>query len=128
MSTFLNDMLFFFTSAYSHLGNIHLPDYDESSYVDFAMPYYKAGVKIGEYLLGSNFDGQLPWGLIDNRPYLRALHGYGLCLMKKGENKEALDIFEKLLGLSPMDNLGLRFLIDEILQGTSDSARYAQNS
>nr|MDA3940628.1 tetratricopeptide repeat protein [Spirochaetia bacterium] len=110
----LLEMDFRCIDAYSHLGSINFPDDEESSNVRDAMSYYEAGMKIGEYLLGPNFDGQLPWGLIDNRPYLRTLHGYGLCLMRKGENKEALDVFEKILRLSPMDNLGVRFLIDEI--------------
>jgi hypothetical protein len=26
------------------------------------------------------FDGVLPWGQIDNRPFLRCMHGFGLCL------------------------------------------------
>ena len=52
------------------------------------MPYYEAGVKIGEYLLGPDFEGQLPWGYVDNRPYLRALHGLGLCYMRKGDDKK----------------------------------------
>ncbi len=102
--------------AYAHLGNIYFPDDDTSRFVDFAIPYYEAGVKIGEYFLGPDFDGQLPWGYLDNRPYLRALHGLGLCYMRKGDNKKALDIFEKILKLNHMDNLGARFLIDEILQ------------
>ncbi|MEA1911250.1 MAG: tetratricopeptide repeat protein [Spirochaetota bacterium] len=102
--------------AFSHLGNLHFPENEESTFVDFAIPYYEAGVKIGEYFLGPDFEGQLPWGYLDNRPYLRALHGLGLCYMRKGNNKKALDIFEKLLRLNHMDNLGARFLIDEILQ------------
>ncbi len=69
--------------AYSHLGNIHFPDDDTSTFVDFAMPYYEAGVKIGEYLLGPDFEGQLPWEYVDNRPYLRTLHGLGLCYILK---------------------------------------------
>ncbi len=36
--------------------------------------------------------------------------------MRKGDDEKALDIFEKILRLNPMDNLGVRFLIDEILQ------------
>lgn len=102
--------------AYSHLGNIHFPDDDTSTFVNFAMPYYEAGMKIGGYFLGPDFDGQLPWSYLDNRPYLRALHGLGLCYMRKGDDKKALDIFEKILRLNHMDNLGARFLIDEILQ------------
>ncbi len=102
--------------AYSHLGNFHFPDDDTNTFVNFAMPYYEAGVKIGEYFLGPDFEGQLPWGYVDNRPYLRTLHGLGLCYMRKRDDKKALDIFEKILRLNPMDNLGVRFLIDEILQ------------
>ena len=46
--------------------------------------HYEAGVRIGELSLGDEFDGVLSWGLIDNRPFLRCLHGYGLCLWRLG--------------------------------------------
>jgi hypothetical protein len=43
-----------------------------------AIRHYEVGVRLGEAALGADFDGVLPWGLIDNRPFLRCLHGFGL--------------------------------------------------
>ena len=100
--------------AYSHLGNFHMPDDENSPFIDFAIDYYKAGVEMGEFFLGENFEGQLPLGMIDNRPFLRSLHGYGLCLMRSGKKEEALAVFKRILKFSPMDNLEVRFLITNV--------------
>jgi hypothetical protein len=35
-----------------------------------------------ELSLGEKFEGVLPWGMIDNRPFLRCLSGLGLCLWR----------------------------------------------
>jgi hypothetical protein len=40
----------------------------------------------------------MPWGLIDNRPYLRCLHGKGLCLWRLGRVQEAAAVFHKQYG------------------------------
>jgi len=61
--------------AHSHLGNLvfdHRPQH--------ALRHHEVGLRIGELSLGDDFNGVLPWGLIDNRPFLRCKHGYGLCL------------------------------------------------
>jgi len=93
--------------AHAHLGNLVL-DYRP----EVAKRHYEIGRRIGELSLGQDFDGVLAWGLIDNRPYLRCLHGYGLCLWRLGQFQEAEKVFERLLWLSPSDNLGARFLLE----------------
>jgi hypothetical protein len=40
---------------------------------------YTQGMRIGELSLGADFGGVLLWRMIDNRPFLRCMHGYGLC-------------------------------------------------
>jgi hypothetical protein len=43
-----------------------------------ALRHYEAGFRIGEPSLSGAFDyGLLPWGWIDNRPFLQCMHGYG---------------------------------------------------
>jgi tetratricopeptide (TPR) repeat protein len=54
---------------------------------------------------------RLDWGFVENRPFLRLYHSYGLQLQNHGQIEEALGIFENLLGLSPNDNLGTRALV-----------------
>ena len=54
---------------------------------------------------------RLEWGFIQNRPFLRLYHSYGLQLLKRDRVEEALQVFENLLALSPNDNLGARALV-----------------
>ena len=76
-----------------------------------AITYYNVGMKIGELSLPEDFNGVLLWALIDNRPFLRCLHGYGLCLWKLKRFMEAEKVFERILWLNPSDNQGVCFII-----------------
>jgi len=100
--------------AHSHLGNFV---FDHSPQV--AIRHYEVGLRIGELSLGGDLTGVLPWGLIDNRPFLRCMHGYGLCLWRLGRFDEAEQIFQQMLWLNPSDNQGARFLIDEVKAKTA---------
>ncbi|MDY6792641.1 MAG: tetratricopeptide repeat protein [Thermodesulfobacteriota bacterium] len=100
--------------AHSHLGNF---TFDHSPQV--AIRHYEVGLRIGELSLGDEFAGVLTWGLIDNRPFLRCMHGYGLCLWRLGRFDEAEHIFQQMLWLNPSDNQGLRFLIDDVKRKTA---------
>lgn len=100
--------------AHSHLGNFVFDHWPQK-----AIRHYEVGVRVGELSLGDDFTGVLPWGLIDNRPFLRCMHGYGLCLCRLGRFDAAEQIFEKMLWLNPSDNQGVRFLIDEVKAKTA---------
>ena len=100
--------------AHSHLGNFVFDHWPQN-----AIRHYEVGLRIGELSLGDDFAGVLAWGLIDNRPFLRCMHGYGLCLWRLGRFDEAEHIFEKMLWLNPYDNQGVRFLIDEVKAKTA---------
>ena len=76
-----------------------------------------AGIQIAEPGVDSGFKGLLPWYPIDNRPYLRCLHGYGLCLRRAGETRAAQTVFEKMLWLNLHDNQGARFLLADMAEG-----------
>lgn len=95
--------------AHAHLGNLVFDGRPKG-----AIRHYEAGFRIGELSLGEGFDGLLPWSRIDNRPFLRCMHGYGLCLWRLGRFGEAARIFDRMLWLNPSDNQGVRFLIDEV--------------
>ena len=95
--------------AHSHLGNLVFDHRPQD-----AIRHYEVGLRIGELSLGDDFNGVLPWGLIDNRPFLRCTHGYGLCLWRLGRFDEAERLFERMLWINPSDNQGVRFLIDEV--------------
>jgi hypothetical protein len=95
--------------AHAHLGNLWFDNFPEH-----ALLHYEVGVRIGELSLGDNFDGVLPWGFIDNRPFLRCMSGYGLCLWRLERFAEAEGVFDRMLWLNPKDNQGIRFLIDDV--------------
>jgi tetratricopeptide (TPR) repeat protein len=59
----------------------------------------------------------LVWGRIHNRPFLRCLEGYGLCLWRLGRLAEAQRVFERLLSLNPNDNQGVRFCWEDVRHG-----------
>jgi hypothetical protein len=69
--------------------------------------------------LPQNFDGLLLWGHIYNRPFLRCLHGYGLCRWRMGQLPQAQQVFERILSLNPNDNQGIRFCWDDVRSGRS---------
>ncbi len=98
--------------AHAHLGSFTF-DHDPEQ----ALPYYEAGFSIGGLSLGPAFEGVLPWGCLDNRPFLRCMHGYGLCLWRLGRFQEAEGIFERMLWLNPSDNQGVRFLLHAVRTG-----------
>ena len=95
--------------AHSHLGNFVFDHRPQD-----AIRHYEAGLRIGELSLGDGFHGVLPWGWIDNRPFLRCMNGFGLCLWRLGRFDEAERVFDHMLWLNPSDNQGVRFLIEDV--------------
>jgi hypothetical protein len=79
----------------------------------------EVGVRIGEQALGPGFEGVLPWGLIDNRGFLRCLHGLALCLWRLGRGDEAGGVLVRMLALNPTDNQGARFLLPAVRRGAT---------
>ena len=98
--------------AHAHLGNLAF-DHDP----DTAVRHYDMGVKIGELSLGKDFGGLLPWGFTENRPFLRCLHGYGLCMWRFGRLREAEKVFTRMLWLNPDDNQGVRAELSDVKEG-----------
>ena len=100
--------------AHAHLGNLVFERLPERAIV-----HYEIGVRIGELSLPVGFDGLLVWGRLYNRPFLRCLHGYGLCLWRLGRLPEAQQVFERILALNPNDNQGVRFCLEDLRNGRS---------
>ncbi|MEK7329297.1 MAG: cytoplasmic protein, partial [Candidatus Eisenbacteria bacterium] len=65
--------------AHAHLGNLVFDHRPQE-----AIRHYAVGLRIGELSIAGDFDGLLPWGHIDNRPFLRCMHGFGLSLWRLG--------------------------------------------
>lgn len=84
-----------------------------------AFLHYMVGAAIGDAALGAAFDGMLPWGLVDNRPFLRCLHGLGNTLWRRGLVAEATSTYERMLWLNPRDNQGVRTNLALLARGVS---------
>jgi len=95
--------------AHAHLGTFAFDHSPEK-----AIRHYEVGVRIGDLSLGEDFNGVLDWGHVNNRPFLRCMHGYGLCLSRLGRHKEAKEVFVRMLWLNPTDNQGVRFLLGKV--------------
>jgi tetratricopeptide (TPR) repeat protein len=110
MDTLLRDLRCL--DAHAHLGN-HIFERSPQR----ALVHYEIGIRIGELSLPEGFDGVLPWSSLYNRPFLRCLHGYGLCLWRLGHADQAIQVFERILALNPNDNQGARFCWYDARQG-----------
>lgn len=69
------------------------------------------GVAAGDAVIPPGFTGPIPWGCLENRPFLRALHGAVLCQLRLRRRRDAVSLMERLLALNPGDNQGVRFLL-----------------
>ena len=101
--------------AYAHLGLLAFDAGD----AQLALGHYGTGVHIGELSLPEPFNGVLPWGLVDNRPFLRCLHGLTLSAWRLGEHNQADTLCWTLLWLNPADNQGVSSLLPEIIAGAA---------
>lgn len=98
--------------AHAHLGNLEFERNPQQ-----ALRHYEMGTSIGGASLGKAFDGVLPWSLLDNRPFLRCLHGVGICAWRLGDRRTAKTVFAKMLWLNPNDNQGARFNLSALEAG-----------
>jgi len=95
-----------FIAAYNSLGSWEI----ESQNYGNAKSFFEEAFLIGRRLIPENFDGEIIWGDIDNRPFLRAMYGLGVCFQLTHENEKALQLFHKILKYNKNDNQGARFL------------------
>ena len=95
------------TDAYVVLG-------DSSEYLDEAVSNYFQAVRVGKEVLGEKFFkeniGRF-WGLLDSRPYMRALAGLQESLWELGKHAEAIQVCRDMLRLNENDNQGMRYVL-----------------
>lgn len=99
--------------AHAHLGMLAFAEED----LERALTHYATGVHIAERSLSEGFAGVLPWGWIDNRPFLRCLHGLTITAWRLDRHDQAETLCWALLWLNPGDNQGARDLLPEITAG-----------
>ena len=103
--------------AHVHMAHFKFGDGLSEYWVKQALKHYTVGAELGHFFLGYSFNGKLPWSAIDNRPYLRALHGQCLCYWALGDYEAAAEIARSLLKFNKSDNQGIRFILPEIEAG-----------
>ena len=103
-----------------HLDAIHhlAMVLSERDLLDQARDLWDQAVRIGRKAFPQDFKlgrDRLEWGWLENRPFLRCLHGLALARYEEGRIEEALRLFQELLSLNPNDNQGVRAMAEEAL-------------
>ena len=103
-----------------HLDAIHhlAVVLSERNLVDQARDLWGQAVRIGRKAFPQDFElgrDRLEWGWLENRPFLRCLHGLALARYQEGRTEEALRLYQELLSLNPNDNEGVRALAEQAL-------------
>lgn len=91
---------------------------EESGDTKESLDFYEKGVQAGKMALGDLFfkeNAGFFWGLLDTRPYMRALAGLADCLWKLGRKQQAISHYKELLRLNPNDNQGIRYILASCL-------------
>ncbi|MBM4093171.1 MAG: tetratricopeptide repeat protein, partial [Planctomycetes bacterium] len=96
--------------SYHHLGIIET----DRGRRGRALKYFEMGYRIGLRSVSEGFSGTLPWIHLENRPFLRAAHGYGLALELQRRHLDAVDVYERILAWNPNDNQGVRYLLPSL--------------
>jgi len=97
--------------AWGHLGLIAFDTRGPGP----AAAFYDKGVAIAEASLPQGFGGVLPWGMVDNRPFLRCLHGLALCAWRQRRWDDAETMFRALLWLDPSGALNAIACLQPVL-------------
>jgi len=91
---------------------------EEADTVGRALEYYQQGVEAGRRAFGEDDFSEAVghfWGLLETRPYMRALHGQANMLWQLRRHEEALAIYREMLRLNPGDNQGVRYSLLQLL-------------
>jgi tetratricopeptide (TPR) repeat protein len=102
---------------------------EEADTIQRALELYQKGVIAGRRTLGEDYFEESVghfWGLLETRPYMRAMQGKASCLWQMGRRQEALEIYSEMLRLNPGDNQGIRYVLADLLLGMNRDADLAK--
>jgi tetratricopeptide (TPR) repeat protein len=93
---------------------------EEARTVHKSRALFQQGVEAGRRALGEEFFQDEEnighfWGIIETRPYMRALAGLANSLWQMGNKEQAELHYREMLRLNPGDNQGIRFVLLELL-------------
>jgi tetratricopeptide (TPR) repeat protein len=100
--------------AHALLGERHLAHWPA-----LALHHFELGVAIGSLTVEEEFDGVLPWELVENRPFLRCLHGLARALRRRDRREDAAAALRRLVPLDPTDRLSARASLAAIEAGNT---------
>ena len=89
-----------------------LAEYEAETYT-ISKKLYEQAVYAGNILLKSELENDQGyfWGLLETRPYMRALAGLANDHKQCGRLDKSIDIYQKMLVLNPNDNQGIRYVL-----------------
>lgn len=96
--------------AWGHLGLIAFDTRGPGA----AARLYETGVAVAERSLPDGFAGVLPWGMVDNRPFLRCLHGLALCAWRQRRWDDAEAMFTARVWLDPSGPIDALACLDPV--------------
>lgn len=88
--------------AWGHLGLIAFDTRGPGP----ARRFYETGIAVAEASIPDGFTGVLAWGWVDNRPFLRCLHGLALCAWRQRRWDDAEAAFTTRVWLDPAGSGG----------------------
>ena len=100
----------------SHIDALHhyaMCKMEEGKPLD-AFAFAQAAVAVGRSVISEEFrqdNGMLPGGWIENRPFLRALHGLMIAQRSLYETAAAIQTARELCAFDPEDRMGARMLL-----------------
>ena len=77
-----------------------------------AIQFYRQAVAVGEQVVSPEHFAKNTghfWGIVETRPYMRALQSLASALWAYGEAVEAIGLYQRMLELNPNDNQGIRY-------------------
>ena len=93
---------------------------EEARSVQKSFTLFQQGVEAGKRALGKEFFQDEEnighfWGILETRPYMRALAGLANTIWQMGDKEQAERNYRELLRLNPNDNQGIRYVLLELL-------------
>lgn len=98
------------TDAYFLLADIAMDENQPNK----ALNILKEAVQFYNQVIPVDFDGEIPWGTVENRPYLMLLHELLISFDRNENAKGAIDTGEQILAYNPNDNQGIRWLMGDL--------------
>lgn len=102
---------------------------EDAKSLEESFALYQSGVEAGRRALGEDFlnnPGNIGhfWGILETRPFMRAMEGLASIQWELGLREEAERNFREMLRLNPGDNQGIRYMLLNLLMelGQDDQA------